>query len=214
MTIQTAPYLDQKATWPASGRHILAQYDHSSIIVYQAYRPAIGLYAVRHQRFGGDFSYHRMSWIKPNFLWMMYRSGWGTKPGQEITLAIRLNRDFFESILAEAVPSKYDPDLYSDREAWQSSVARSSVRLQWDPGRGPSGAREGRRAIQLGLRGAAFREYGQSAIVEIIDLTEFVESQRVHVESGDYKQLIVPREQVFVPSDPVVAERLKLSTNG
>jgi len=65
MTIQTAPYLDQKATWPASGRHILAQYDHASIIVYQAYRPAIGRFAVSHQRFGGDFSYNRMSWIKP-----------------------------------------------------------------------------------------------------------------------------------------------------
>jgi len=90
MTIQIARYLDQKATWPASGRHILAQYDHSSIIVYQAYRPSIGLYALRHQRFGGDFSYNRMSWIKPNFLWMMYRSGWGTKPKQEITLAVRL----------------------------------------------------------------------------------------------------------------------------
>ncbi|MFQ5342024.1 MAG: DUF4291 domain-containing protein [Anaerolineae bacterium] len=214
MSIQTARYLDQKATWPASGRHILAQYDHSSIIVYQAYRPAIGRYAVRHQRFGGDFSYNRMSWIKPNFLWMMYRSGWGTKSGQEITLAIRLKLDFFESILAEAVPSTYDPDSYPDKEAWMSSVARSSVRLQWDPDHDPSGARERRRAVQLGLRGAVLREYGQSAIVEIIDLTEFVESQRVHVESGDYKQLILPREQVYIPSDPVVAARLKLSTSG
>jgi hypothetical protein len=58
------------------------------------------------------------------------------------------------------------------------------------------------------------REYGQSAIIEIVDLTEFVESQRAHVESGDYKQLILPREQVYVPSDPIVAERLKLSTIG
>jgi len=27
-----------------------------------------------------------MSWIKPNFLWMMYRCGWGTKEGQQVTL--------------------------------------------------------------------------------------------------------------------------------
>src|SRR5262245_58806343 len=25
-----------------------------------------------------------MSWIKLNFLWMMFRSGWGTKPDQEV----------------------------------------------------------------------------------------------------------------------------------
>ena len=129
-------------------------------------------------------------------------------------MAVRLKRDFFEAILAAAVPSTYDPDLCSDKEAWKSSVAKSSVRLQWDPDHSPPGAREERRAIQLGLRGAVLREYGQSAIVEIVDLTEFVESQRAHVESGDYKQLILPREQVYVPSDSVVAERLKLSTYG
>ena len=54
------------------------------VIVYQAYRPSIGTYAVEHGHFGGEFSYSRMSWIKTNFLWMMYRSGWGTKPGQEV----------------------------------------------------------------------------------------------------------------------------------
>jgi hypothetical protein len=27
-----------------------------------------------------------MSWIKPNFLWMMYCSGWGTKQRQRIIL--------------------------------------------------------------------------------------------------------------------------------
>jgi uncharacterized protein DUF4291 len=74
--MRTRPYLEQLPTWPPSGRHILAQFDDDSIYVYQAYRPAIANYAVTNQRFGGEFSYNRMSWIKPNFLWMMYRSGW------------------------------------------------------------------------------------------------------------------------------------------
>ena len=69
--------------WPKEGRHILAQFDDDTVIVYQAYRPSIGRYAAEHGAFGGDFSYSRMSWVKPNFLWMMYRSGWGTqgRPG-------------------------------------------------------------------------------------------------------------------------------------
>jgi hypothetical protein len=103
-------YRDQQARWPAEGRHILAQYDETSVVVYQAYRPAIGHYAARHGRFGDEFSLNRMSWIKPNFLWMMYRSGWGTKDGQEVTLAIWLRRAAFEEILREAVPSSYTPD--------------------------------------------------------------------------------------------------------
>ncbi len=44
-----------------------------------------------------------MSWIKTNFLWMMYRSGWGTKPDQEIILAIRLKTTFLDSVLTQAV---------------------------------------------------------------------------------------------------------------
>ena len=101
--LPTKPYLDQLAGWPPKGRHILAHYDPDTIIVYQAYRPEIGHFAIEHGIFGGAFSYGRMSWIKPNFLWMMYRSGWGTKPGQEVILALRLSRRFFDNILAGAV---------------------------------------------------------------------------------------------------------------
>src|SRR2546426_7893609 len=92
MNLQTEQYLTQSKRWPASGRHILAQFDAETVLVYQAYRPAIGRFAAQQQRFGGEFGLNRMSWVKPNFLWMMYRSGWGTKEGQEVTLAVRLWR--------------------------------------------------------------------------------------------------------------------------
>ena len=49
-------YRDQQARWPAAGRHILAQYDETSVVEYQAYRPAIENYAARHGRFGGEFT--------------------------------------------------------------------------------------------------------------------------------------------------------------
>ncbi|GET40082.1 hypothetical protein MiSe_48900 [Microseira wollei NIES-4236] len=78
MKLVTESYLAQIDRWPKTGRHILAQFDDESIVVYQAYRPAIGHFAASHGYFGGEFSLNRMSWIKPNFLWMMYRSGWGT----------------------------------------------------------------------------------------------------------------------------------------
>jgi Domain of unknown function (DUF4291) len=111
--MMTCRYLDQTAHWPQSGRHILARYDAESVFVYQAYRPSIALYAVEHQSFGGpDFSYTRMSWIKPNFLWMTYRCGWAAKAGQEYVLAVRLRRVFFDELLRLAVPSSFDPKSY------------------------------------------------------------------------------------------------------
>lgn len=100
MKLLTEPYLNQASNWPKTGRHILAQFDEDTVVVYQAYRPAIGLFAAEHGYFGGEFSLNRMSWIKPNFLWMMYRSGWGTKPEQEVTLAVSLRRSAFDQILA------------------------------------------------------------------------------------------------------------------
>src|SRR4028118_1985145 len=101
MRIPTDLYLEQLAVWPKEGRHILAHYDETSIIVYQVFRPSIGLFAARHGYFGGEFSLSRMSWFKPNFLWMMYRSGWGTKAGQEVTLADRIKQSFFEMVLEQ-----------------------------------------------------------------------------------------------------------------
>src|SRR5437879_5307174 len=52
----TEPYLAQRERWPAAGRHIMAQYDQTTIIVYQAFNPAIGHFAARHGHFGGEFS--------------------------------------------------------------------------------------------------------------------------------------------------------------
>ncbi len=210
MNLNTTHYTEQKSILPTSGRHILAQYDADSIMVYQAYNSSIGHFAARHGYFGGDFSYTRMSWIKPNFLWMMYRSGWGIKAGQEVTLAIHLKREFFDRILVQAVPSSFVRELYSSQAEWSAAVARSDIRIQWDPDHSPSGGDLERRAIQLGLRGAVLAEYGREAILEIEDISTFVEEQRLNCMTS-LEHLLVPVERVYRPNDENVAARLRLS---
>lgn len=91
MRLRTQLWKDQNTRWPLRGRHILAQYDDERIWVYQAYRDEVADWAVEHQ-LGGPWGFDRMTWIKPNFLWMMYRSGWAAKPGQQRILAIALDR--------------------------------------------------------------------------------------------------------------------------
>ncbi len=201
-------YREQRARWPAEGRHILAQYDETSVVVYQAYRPAIGHYAARHGRFGGEFSLNRMSWIKPNFLWMMYRSGWGTKDGQEVTLAIWLRREAFEEILREAVPSSYTPDGYASHDEWQAAVAGSSVRLQWDPDHDHHGCPLARRAIQLGLRGDALARYAGEWLQHIEDISPLVAQQREIVRLGTLDELLTPREMIYPVTDTALARQL------
>lgn len=191
-------YIDQINEWPQDGRHLLAQYDDDSIVVYQAYRPSIAEYAVKHQRFGGDFSFNRMSWIKPNFLWMMFRAGWATKEGQERILAVSIRRIFFERILERAVASSFAASGYADEAEWKKAIENSDVRLQWDPDHKPFGHPIARRAVQLGLRGEILAEYGSAAIASIEDITAFVREQHGNVV-GDCAKLITPRERVYVP---------------
>jgi hypothetical protein len=199
MQLPVETYLTQRARWPQDGEHILAHYDDQSVVVYQAYRPAIGRFAIDNGHLcGPDFSLNRMSWIKPNFLWMMYRSGWGTKQGQEITLALRIRRAFFESLLKQAVPSTFGRSGHPSFEAWQAAVAASNVRLQWDPDHSPSGAKQSRRALQLGLRGPVLRAFAKEELLEVIDLTAFVAEQRALAQDGN-SALLLPVERVFVP---------------
>lgn len=122
MRLITELYLTQVSNCPKKGRHILAQYDDHSIVVYQAYRPAIGDFAATYGYFGGEFSFDRMSWIKPNFFWMMYRSGWGIQNKPEVVLAIWVKCSAFDEILAAAVHSSYVLELYPNKSAWQKST--------------------------------------------------------------------------------------------
>jgi hypothetical protein len=209
----TEPYMQQATRWPSTGRHILAQFDADSIIVYQAYRAETGHFAAQHGYFGDGFSLNRMSWIKPNFLWMMYRCGWGTKENQEVTLAIRLRRSNFEMILDAAVPSSFGESGYTSEADWKNAVERSDVRLQWDPDHHPSGAKLERRAIQLGLRGKLLAQYAHEWILDIEDISEFVAQQRDFVNQNNYESLVTPREAVYPIGQADLAEKLKLASS-
>ena len=202
MNLNTCLYQDQEARWPQTGRHILAQSDAEKVVVYQAFRPKIGLYATQHGcRFGDNFSLSRMSWIKPNFLWMMFRSGWATKENQETVLAVSLKRTAFDFILEEAVASTFNPEQHDSRDEWQSALAASDVRLQWDPDHAPDGAKVERRAIQLGLRGNVLAQYASDWIVNIEDITPFVTEQHRHIQSGNLSLLQTPCEAVYPVSE-------------
>lgn len=210
MKLPVVSYAEQTNQWPQSGRHILAQFDDDTIVVYQAYRPGIGQWAAKHGRFGGDFSYRRMSWIKPNFLWMMYRCDWGRSEGQQTILAIRLRREFFDSLLRDAVYSSFQPGRYVDESQWQAAVNSSNVRLQWDPDHRPTGEKCERRAVQLGMRGPALEAYGQKESIEIIDISDFVAEQRELASRWRDGRLLTPVESVYRPTCEVAVQNVAI----
>lgn len=196
------PYIDQNL--PTTGRHIVANFEDDTIVVYQAFNSMIADYAVENQRFGGPaFSYSRMSWIKTNFLWMMYRSGWATKPNQNRILAVRITRAGFMEILRHAFTVTFQKSV-------GVSTENIEVRLQWDPDHSPSGAKQERKAIQLGLKGKILQKYCTEFIVSITDITDFVRCQhRVLKMSGEHR-LMMPHETVLPVHDAEIRQRIGL----
>src|SRR3954471_313681 len=135
-------------------RQIRASYTDQSIVVYQAYPPEVADAAVAAGRFVAPFKRDRMTWIKPSFLWMMYRCGWATKPGQERVLAVEISRAGFEWALAHACLSHFDRSHHPDERAWSEQLRASPVRVQWDPERSLHLRALAHRSLQVGLSGA------------------------------------------------------------
>jgi hypothetical protein len=80
-------------------RQILAGYDERGIHVYQAFNSAIVEAALACGTFADGFSFERMTWIKPSFGWMLYRSGYAMKERQERIVRVQLSHEGFRAIL-------------------------------------------------------------------------------------------------------------------
>ncbi|OEK08060.1 hypothetical protein A8C32_16530 [Flavivirga aquatica] len=159
-------------------RVIRAEYDDQTITVYQAYRKEIAIPTIENQTFVSPFKTTRMTWIKPSFLWMMYRSGWAQKEGQEYILKIKIKREGFEWALQNSCLSHFTKDIYSSVEEWRTIKDNSPVRIQWDPERDLLLNPLNHRAIQIGLSGIAVEKYVNDWIVSIEDITAY--SKKIH----------------------------------
>ncbi|MEU1544208.1 DUF4291 domain-containing protein [Nocardia sp. NPDC005745] len=165
-------------------RRIRAVYDENTIVVYQAYAPDIAESALAAGTFVAPFRRERMTWIKPSFLWMMYRCGWASKPGQERVLAVTITRSGFEWALAHACLSHYEPKLFPDRRAWAERLETSPTRIQWDPERDLAHRSLSYRSVQVGLAGLAVEHYLDRWITGIRDVTEEARQLRRTVAAG------------------------------
>lgn len=180
-------------------RQVRAVFDEHEITVYQAYSSAIAVPAVAAGTFVPPFKLGRMTWIKPSFLWMMFRSGWGTKEGQERILSIQITRAGFEEALSLACLSHFDPEVYRDHAAWAARKPASPVRVQWDPERTVTLAPLPWRSLQVGLGGTAAHRYVNDWITSITDITEHVHELR---DAAPRNPDLLPTERPYpLPAD-------------
>ncbi|UGQ08923.1 DUF4291 domain-containing protein [Yinghuangia sp. ASG 101] len=184
-------------------RRIRALHTAETITVYQAYKPQIAEVTARDGRFPATWSRERMTWIKPSFLWMMYRCGWATKKLQERVLALEITRTGFESALAGACPSHHDREVFADRAAWGRRLHSTSVRVQWDPERDLDLRPLAHRSLQLGLAGWATRAYADAWLVSVRDVTGLAHEIHALVRAGDRAAAtaLLPDERPYAIGD-------------
>ena len=173
---------------------IRAVYDAKTIRIYQAFNNKIVDEAIKNGTFGSNFKRNRMTWIKPSFLWMMYRSGWATKENQGRILAIDIKRDAFDFLVKNAIPSTFDSDKYGSVEEWKKIVKESSIRIQWDPERDVYGNPLDYRSIQIGIRGENVDKYVDEWIEKITDITEYVVGLKSLLDDKKDISALLPKE--------------------
>lgn len=182
---------------------IRADYDKDTIVVYQAYREQIGKLAAKNKKFIPPFSFNRMTWIKPSFLWMMERCGYGQKAGQECILAIRIKRSAWEYALLQAVLSHPQEGVYTSGEEWREMMDNATVNVQWDPERNIRGGKLDYRSIQVGISRHLIEEYNNDWIVDIVDYTPLVHKIYDLRKKGEYDKAkkLLPVEKVYSVSE-------------
>jgi hypothetical protein len=185
-------------------QEIRAQYDAQTITVYQAYGKSIALPAIKNNRFEAPFSFNRMTWIKPSYLWLMERSNWANKGNQEFILGIKIRRDYWEYALSLGVLTHPDLSIYADGLDWEQKFDKAKVHIQWDPERTLRGAKLQERSIQVGISRHLIEEYNNDWIVAIDDLTPLTAKINQLRKQGKYKEAkrLLPKERVYtLPPD-------------
>ncbi|MGK3204324.1 DUF4291 domain-containing protein [Amycolatopsis sp. MEPSY49] len=180
-------------------RQVRALFNEHSVICYQAYSPGIATPAVSAGTFVPPFKTTRMTWIKPSFLWMMHRSGWATKTGQERILAVQISREGFEWALTHSSLTSYEPATYASHAAWAEHKRTSPVRIQWDPERNLLMEPLPWRTIQIGLSGDAVERYIDDWIRNIVDITPTVQQIHKLVVTGEHlhAKALLPEENPY-----------------
>lgn len=192
-----------------------AEWDQQGVYFYQAYNDDIADWAVNNQRLGGpSFNPHRMTWMKPSFAWMLYRSGYATKPNQQRILKIKLaHLDLAEILVGCSIGH---------------GGGGTNGRIQWDPARCLMTSENGEpkkssssdeRAIQIGIKGPLSRTFVDGAL-QITDVTALAKLLGTAHGADDVPSAMqalesqLPNERPYIPlCDVATSERLRISTS-
>ena len=178
---------------------IRAVFDDVMVRVYQAYNDEIADSALKNGTFvSPPFKMNRMTWIKPSFLWMMYRCGWGLKDiNQRRILAVDMSRDGFDWALSHSCPTLRKMTTYNEEPL--TLEKNFPVRIQWDPERDVLLRKLSYRTIQIGLSEIATNLYVDKWIFKIEEITTLARTIHKLTLNNNLEEAesLLPQEMIY-----------------
>lgn len=184
---------------------IRALYDTKNIALYAAFSSSIANVALKTQQLLPPFSYDRMTWVKPSYLWMMYRSDWTQKDNMQRILRIWIKRTDWEKALKEAVLTTPEAHVYNDAKKWRKQLDKARIRVQWDPERDIQNKHLAFKSIQVGITPALAETYAKRWISKIEDVTPLTHQIRSWVFAQQWQEAtqLLPKEQVYTVNNDI-----------
>lgn len=115
----------------------------------------------------------------------------------------------FNALLEKAVLTSPDAESCTGAQ-WEKAFNDTTVYCQWDPDRTVNGNAINRAAIQIGLKGSTLRDFLDSGICRIEDLTPLVKKWNDQRKNGKLHVKDLPAEKLYPVKDKVVRSRLNM----
>ena len=93
---------------------------------------------------------------------------------------------------------------------WEKAFDETTVYCQWDPDRNINGNAINRAAIQIGLKGTTLRDFLDTGICRIEDLTPQVIKWNDQRKNGKLNSKNLPMERLYPTKDKAIRNRLNM----
>ncbi|MFD1604451.1 DUF4291 family protein [Flavobacterium artemisiae] len=160
------------------------------VLLYQSHERETADEAVKNQKF--NYPANESSVVNPlklSFLSMMYGGSWTAEKEGQRMLAIWIEKEAFVEILntaTEVAAGEY-----------QKEILNQKVKLEWRPDRDAAGSETQSKTAVFHLDNDAFEKLINDKIECIMDVTDFVLEQNVHIINGDLDKLLIPKERIL-----------------
>lgn len=189
-----------------SKKEIYACYDNKYIRLYMACSKEVAEEADKLGKFGEMYNKNKMTWVNPSFLWIMERSHWGRKKNQERILAVDLLREGFDGLLEQAVLTSNESCVYKTAEEWEKAYEEADVYCQWDADKNVYGSSIDKMALQIGIKGRALNSFLDNYIVDLFDITPYVNKWKKKLDNYSLNEENLPKEKLYLVTDKIKAK--------